>query len=126
MFSSRGRPDARILPPQAGRWLWGTAGFDGMTLAWMLAAGSWLDSCSPCRVATLGGRHVLVMLLASVGLVMLVVLAPLTEGFTLATPQQVGALAVACMFSLIASSGILSLAILVGFIAFVLWLLGRH
>jgi hypothetical protein len=53
-------------------------------------------------------------------------LAPLTEGFTLATPQQVGALAVACMFSLIASSGILSLAILVGFIAFVLWLLGRH
>jgi hypothetical protein len=125
MSRLRARPDATSLSRRAGRWLWLAAGLDAMTLAWMVAAGSWLDSCAPCRVATLGGRHVLVMLLASVGLIMLIVLAPLTEGFTLATPQQVGAIAVACMLSLVASAGILSLALLVGFIAFVLRLGGR-
>ena len=125
MSRLRARPDATSLSRRAGRWLWVTAGLDAMTLAWMVAAGSWLDSCAPCRVATLGGRHVLVMLLASVGLIMLIVLAPLTEGFTLATPQQVGAIAVACMLSLIASAGIVSLALLVGFIALVLRLGGR-
>ena len=124
MFSSRGRPDARILPPRAGRWLWITASFDGMTLAWMVAAGSWLDSCSPCRIVTLGGRHVVVMLLASVGLIMLLVLAPLTEGFTLATPQQVGALAVAGMLSLVAVAGVLSIALVVVFGALIIWASG--
>ena len=120
MFSSRGRPDARSLTPRAGRWLWITAGLDGMTLAWMVAAGSWLDSCSPCRVVTRGGRHVVVMVLAAVGLIMLIVLAPLTEGFTLATPQQFSALAVAGMLSLVATAGVLSVALLVGYIALVL------
>ena len=125
MSRLRARPDATSLSRRAGRWLWVTTGLDAMTLTWMVAAGSWLDRCGPCRVATLGGRHVLVMLLASVGLIMLIVLAPLTEGFTLATPQQVGAIAVACMLSLFASAGIVSLALLVGFIAFVLRLGGR-
>jgi hypothetical protein len=48
------------------------------------------------------------------------VLAQLTEGFTLATPQQVGGLAVACMLSVIASAGILSIALLIGVTAFFL------
>jgi ABC-type transport system involved in cytochrome c biogenesis permease subunit len=95
---------------------------DGVTLAWMLAAGAWLDSCSPCRVATLGGHRVVVIVLASVALVTLVVLALLTEGFTRATPEEAGALAVARVVSLIASAGLVSLAFLGGFL---LWLVTR-
>ena len=72
MSRLRARPDAASCSRRAGRWLWVAAGTDCMTLAWMLAAGSWLAGCSPCRVATLGGRHLLVMLLASVGLITLI------------------------------------------------------
>jgi hypothetical protein len=98
------------------------AALDAVTLAWMLAAGSWLDSCLPCRVATLGGHRVVVIVLASVALVTLGVLALLTEGFTKSTPEEAGVLAVARVVSLIASAGLLSVAFLGGFL---LWLITR-
>jgi hypothetical protein len=120
MFQRRMRPDAEGLSRRAGRWLWITLGFDCMGLAWMFGAGSWLDGCSPCRVATLGGHRVVVILLASAGLIMLAVLAPFTEGFTLATPEQRGALAVAGVLSVVAFAGVLSIVLLVGFGALVL------
>jgi hypothetical protein len=125
MFGSRGRLDATSLPRWTGFWLWVTVGLDGMAMAWFIAAGSWLDSCSQCRVITLGGHRLVVMVLASVGLLILVVLAPLTNGFTLATPEQRAALAAACVLSLIALAGVLSIALLVAFGALVFRVVAR-
>jgi hypothetical protein len=122
MFRSRAEPVATKMSRRAGRWLWIIAGLDAVVLAWMAALGSWLDRCAGlCRVATLGGHHVLVMLLASVGLIMLIALAFLTEGFTKATSDQAAALAVACMLSVLAVAGPLSL-FFVGLLVLSLWM----
>jgi hypothetical protein len=112
------QPAATTLSRRAGRWLWVVAALTLMTSIWMFAAGQWIDEeCpGPCRVATLGGHHELVLALSATSAVALTVLAVLTLGFTRATPLQVSALALAGMTSLLALAGVLSFVLFVALI----------
>jgi hypothetical protein len=90
-----------------------------VNVLWMAVFGSWLDHTSRLTsVASLGGHHVLVMLLAGTSCVALGLLAPLTAGFTLFTRTQAALRAGACVLSLIAALGVVSL--LLGFVLAVL------
>jgi hypothetical protein len=97
-----------------------------MAVAWMAAAGPWLDETSRVTaVVTLGGHHHLVMLLAGIGFVTLAVLAPITEGFNSAGTLEVALISIACMVSVIALAGILSVVLLVVGSGFLVGLVGR-
>jgi hypothetical protein len=107
-----------VLPANARRVLWAALSLNVMAAAWMLSAGDWLDAFSRVTsVATLGGHHVLVLWLAVVGFVMLTVLAVLTRGFAAASRVQAPFLVLAGVVSIVATSGILSVAALVVLVA---------
>jgi hypothetical protein len=90
-------------------WLWALIGFDVMELAWMKVFGAWFDSFSPVTsVATLGGHHQVVMLLAGAGFVVLAGLSVPTGGFTTASRRQVVVIAVGCVLSVVALAGFIS------------------
>jgi hypothetical protein len=79
----RQRPTTVTLSERTTRILWIVAVLDMMAVAWMIAAGDWLDQKTSgfAEVITLGGHHRLVLILAAVGFVMLAGLAVLTDGF---------------------------------------------
>jgi hypothetical protein len=91
----------------------------------MISIGDWLDKTSRVTaVLTLGGRHLVVLIMALVGFLMLAVAALLTEGFTSAGRLELTLITVACMISVIALAGALSAvlifaaaALLLGFVA---------
>ena len=71
--------------PIPGRYqlvLWVLVALDVMVVAWMLAAGEWLDRTMP--VVTLGGHHLVVLWLAVSGFALLAGMALLTGGFAVA------------------------------------------
>ncbi len=82
-----------MLSERTARCLWIVAVLDMMAIAWMIAAGEWLDQKTSgfAEVITLGGHHWLVLILAAVGFLMLAGLAVLTEGFTSAGRLEIGA-----------------------------------
>lgn len=95
------------------RALWATAIVDGSVVAWMSAAGEWFDRAGPLTsVATLGGRHELVLWLAVAALLTLLVAALLTGGFTAADSVGRGLLAIAGGMSVVAAAGLLGLVAL--------------
>jgi hypothetical protein len=101
----------------ATRWAWILAGADGITVVWMLSAGSWLDRHHTLlSMASWGGHHDLVAALAAAAFVTLAVMAPLTRGFSQGSNQQTAVVAVACFVSLAAVCGVLALALLLGFV----------
>jgi len=91
----------------------------------MIAIGNWLDQTSRLTaVITLGGHHLLVLIMALVSFLMLAAAALLTDGFTSANKLGITLITVACMISVIALAGALSLilllaagALLLGFVA---------
>ena len=91
----------------------------------MIAIGNWLDQTSRLTaVITLGGHHLLVLIMALVSFLMLAAAALLTDGFTSANKFGITLITVACMISVIALAGALSLilllaagALLLGFVA---------
>jgi hypothetical protein len=98
-----GRP---VVKPM---WLWLLMGADVVAAVWMSVLGPWFDETSRLTsVATLGGHHVLVMVLAVVGFVTLAVMAVCTAGFVMASPGQLVLVAAACVVSLVALSGFVS------------------
>lgn len=101
----------RVSTPS--RWLWILIGADVMAAIWMITAGSWFDAHPLTVVITLGGHHRITLALAVVGFVILAVLAPLTQGFTLASRPQGALLATAALISIVALAGILSLTLAV-------------
>ena len=77
------------LSKRTGRRLWIAAALDMVAIAWMIAVGSWLDHTSKITaVITLGGHHVLVMIIALAGFLMLASGAVLTNGFRYANRLQ--------------------------------------
>ena len=115
------------LSERAGRWLWIVAVLDMMAVAWMIAAGDWLDQKTSgfAEVITLGGHHRLVLILAAVGFVMLAGLAVLTDGFTSASRLEIGLITIACAISVVALAGALSAILLLVVAALLLGFGGR-
>lgn len=91
------------------RWIYGTLALSATMVLWMAVFGRWLDRTDRLTsVASLGGHHVLVMILSGVAGAALAVLAPLTGGYTMFSRQQAAVAAVACVVSLMAAIGVLS------------------
>jgi hypothetical protein len=84
------QPTRVALSQRASRRLWVVAVLDMTAVAWMIAIGNWLDQTSRLTaVITLGGHHLLVLIMALVSFLMLAAAALLTDGrFYLR--QQVG------------------------------------
>ena len=122
---SEQREHLKELSPGTRRLLWGTALADMAAFAWIIAMGKWLDETSRLTaVITLGGHHLLVLIMALIGFLALAAAALLTDGFTSAGKLGITLITVACMISVIALAGALSLilllagtALLVGFVA---------
>ncbi len=101
--------------------LWLLMGADLVTVVWMHTFGTWLDQTSRLTsTATLGGHHVVVLVLAAIGFAMLTTLAILTDGFTTSDPRLKLATNIACVVSVIALAGLLAfiLAMLLSRIVF--------
>ena len=90
-------------------WLWLLMIADLAVVLWMQAVGEWLDHTSTLTaVATLGGHHVLVIVLAGSAFVMLAATAIMTAGFTeMSRPLSV-LVTLACVISVVLLAGMLS------------------
>ena len=101
--------------------LWFVMAADLATVVWMYTVGSWLDQTSKfTATATLGGHHIIVLVLAAIGFAMLATLAILTDGFAHSTARLSLARNVACVISVVALTGVLAL-VLVGLLSRVLF-----
>jgi hypothetical protein len=120
-------PTKIALSERTARRLWVVAVLDMMAIAWMIAAGDWLDQKTLrfAEVFTLGGHHRLVMILAAVGFVMLAGLAVLTDGFTSASRLEIALLTIACTISVVALAGALSAVLVLVIAALLLGFGGR-
>jgi hypothetical protein len=119
-------PSRVALSGRAGRRLWIVAVLDMMAVAWMIAAGEWLDRTGGVvQVMTLGGHHELVLSLAAVGFIMLAGLAALTDGFTSAGRLELVLITIACTISIVALAGALSGVLIFVAVAFLLGSAGR-
>jgi len=111
--------------PIEGRYqlvLWALVALDVMVVAWMLAAGEWLDS--RMSVVTLGGHHLVVLWLAVSGFALLAGMALLTGGFTVARRWHLLLVVLSALVSVVALAGVLSVLLLVVLAVFLLALLG--
>jgi hypothetical protein len=102
------------ISPRRRCLLWTVTVLDVATVIWMIVYGPWLDSASALTsVATLGGNHLLVLVLALIGFLVLAVLAPFTEGFGSASRREEVLLGAAGLVSAVALAGLLSVLALV-------------
>ncbi|MFC9687623.1 hypothetical protein ACFTSF_03720 [Kribbella sp. NPDC056951] len=86
---------------------------DLATAIWMYTVGPWLDTTSKfTATGTLGGHHVLLMIVAIVGFLMLAALAVLTDNFTHSTRNLAIARNIACIISIVALTGLLALILM--------------
>ena len=111
--------------PIPGRYqvaLWALVALDVMVVAWMLAAGEWLDS--RMSVVTLGGHHLVVLWLAVSGFALLAGMALLTGGFTVARRWHLLLIVLSALVSVVALAGVLSVLLLVVLAVLLLTLLG--
>jgi hypothetical protein len=110
------QPPPRVaLSQRTRRWLWIVAILDMTAVAWLLAGvGTWLDRASRLTaVFTLGGHHLVVLIMAIAGFLLLAGAAVLTEMFTSASKLDLTLITVACIVSVIALAGALSVILLV-------------
>ena len=111
--------------PISGRYqlvLWALVALDVMVVAWMLAAGEWLDSTM--SVVTLGGHHRVVLWLAVSGFALLAGMALLTGGFAVARRWHLLLIVLSALVSVVALAGVLSVLLLLVLAVFLLALLG--
>jgi hypothetical protein len=122
------RPPERTpvkLSKRTGRRLWILAALDMVAVAWMIAVGTWLDQTSKLtKVITLGGNHVLVLIMALAGFLTLASGAVLTNGFRHASKLGLTLITAGCIISVAALAGALSVlllfilaAVLLGYLA---------
>jgi hypothetical protein len=113
------------LSKRTARRLWMLAALDMVAVAWMIAVGNWLDQTSRLTaVITLGGHHVLVLIVSLAGFLTLTGGAVLTNGFRSASQLQLILITIGCVISVAALAGALSVvlllilgALLLGFLA---------
>jgi len=117
----RPQPPRIALSERTARRLWIVAMLDMVTVAWMIAAGTWFDQTSSLTsVITLGGHHRLVLVLALASFAMLAGLALLTDGFTSANQLEIALIVTACVVSVVALAGALSAILLLAVVALLL------
>jgi hypothetical protein len=122
----RTQPTRVSLSRRRRRRLWLVAVLDMTAVAWMIAIGDWLDDTSRLTaVITLGGHHVVVLIMALAGFLMLALAALLTGGFASAGKLEVTLITVACVISVVALAGALSLIVLLVAAALLLGFLAR-
>lgn len=106
MLQRSARTDTRINSVSANG-MWVLMGADLATVFWMYAVGPWLDRTSRLTAtATLGGHHLVVLVLAAIGFVTLATLALMTEGFMRFSPGLALAKNAACVISVVALAGL--------------------
>lgn len=106
--------------------LLGLLAADVMAVAWMLAAGDWLDRTTPLTsVVTLGGHHQVVLWLAACSFAVLLLVAVLSGGFEVANGTVRILAMLAAGASLVAVGGMISMAALVVGVVVLIALLGR-
>src|SRR5690348_7857454 len=111
--------------PIAGRHqlvLWALMALDVMVVAWMLAAGEWLDRAM--SVVTLGGHHLVVLWIAIYGFALLAGTALVTGGFAVACRWHLPVIVLSVLVSVVALASVLSVLLLVVLAVFLLTLLG--
>ena len=111
--------------PMEGRYqlvLWALVALDVMVVAWMLAAGEWLDA--RMSVVTLGGNHLVVLWLGVSGFALLAGMALLTGGFAVARRWHLLLVVLSTLVSVVALAGALSVLLLLVLAVFLLALLG--
>ena len=123
------RPPPQRMPvrlsKRTGRRLWLVTALNMVAVAWMIAVGNWLDQTSRLtKVITLGGNHVLVLIMALVGFLVLASGAVVTNGFRTANKLGLTLITAGCIISVATLAGALSLlllsmlaALLLGFVA---------
>jgi hypothetical protein len=116
------REKAGPIPGRYQLVLWALVALDVMVVAWMLAAGEWLDG--RMSVVTLGGHHLVVLWLAVAGFALLAGMALLTGGFTVARRWHLLLVVLSALVSVVALAGVLSVLLLVVLAVFLLALLG--
>jgi hypothetical protein len=120
------QPTRVSLSRRRRRRLWTVAVLDMTAVAWMIAIGNWLDDTSRLTaVITLGGHHMVVLIMALAGFLMLAIAALLTGGFASAGKLEITLITVACVISVVALSGALSLLVLLVAAALLLGFLAR-
>jgi hypothetical protein len=86
---------------------------DLATAIWMYTVGPWLDQTSRfTATGTLGGHHVILLIIALTGFLMLAVLAVGTDNFTHTTPRLALVRNLACIISIVALTGLLALILM--------------
>jgi hypothetical protein len=114
------------LSKRIARRLWLLAALDMVAVAWMIALGNWLDQTSGLTaVITLGGHHVLVLIMALVGFLMLASGAVLTNGFRSVSKLRLILITAGCVISVAALAGALSVVLLLMLGALLLGFLAR-
>jgi hypothetical protein len=107
------RPKRNPLSKGAQLWLWVVMILDVVAIASMCSGGDWLDQTSALsRLATMGGHHRLILIMAVISFVMLAALAPLTLAFSRATDFELSLLSLACVISVAGLAGALSAILL--------------
>jgi hypothetical protein len=78
----------------------------------MYTLGSWLDHTSKfTATATLGGHHLVVLIIAALAFLALATVAVLSDGFTALTPALTIAKNLACVISVIVLTGLVALVL---------------
>ncbi|GLY19263.1 hypothetical protein LWF15_04740 [Kineosporia rhizophila] len=117
--------DRTELSTRTVRWIWATATADVMAAVWMYTAGEWFDAHRLTSVFTLGGHHLAVLWLAAGAFAGILVAAVLTEGFTSTSRPASITLSLACLVSVVALAGFLSVVLLVVGAGLLIGLVGR-
>jgi hypothetical protein len=123
------RPPERTpmrLSKRTARRLWLVTALNMVAIAWMIAVGTWLDHTSKLtRVITLGGHHLLVLIMASVGFLVLASGAFVTNGFRSANKLGLTLITAGCIVSVATLAGALSILLLFMLAALLLGFLAR-
>jgi hypothetical protein len=124
----RGSPERRPvrLSKRNARRLWMVTALNMVAVAWMIAVGNWLDQTSRLtKVITLGGNHVLVLIMALAGFALLASGAVVTNGFRSANKLGLTLITAGCIVSVATLAGALSVLLLFMLAALLLGFLAR-
>jgi hypothetical protein len=116
------REKAGPIPGRYQLVLWALAALDVMVVAWMLAAGEWLDG--RMSVVTLGGHHLVVLWLAVSGLRAARGNGPADRWVRGRRRWHLLVVVLSALVSVVALAGVLSVLLLVVLAVFLLALLG--
>lgn len=109
-----------------GHRLWWLTLLNAVAVAWMVAAGGWVDQhAGELTVITLGGHHEAVIGLAAVSFAFLAVVAVTSDGFATLSGVELTVVTVAGLLTIVALAGLLAVVLAVVGIGFFIGLMVR-